>query len=127
MNIANKKQQAIALVVAINILDKWGCSNDVSQLVLGISDPVYSRIKQELLDTITLNREQLERVALVASIHASLRLLFHNPENVYGFMAMENNDEIFKGKSPLDIISTGELVDLQSVQAHVDGMKGGLW
>lgn len=35
----------------------------------------------------------MQRISLVLNIHSTLRLLFDNPDNVYGFVGMENGND----------------------------------
>jgi len=41
---------------------------------------------------VRLSQDQLTRASYVLNIHAALRTVFENPENLYGFMAMPNNN-----------------------------------
>lgn len=45
----------------------------------------------------SLDDDQLARISLVLNIHASLRTIFDNPDNVYGFPSMNNHNPFFDG------------------------------
>ncbi|WP_425460040.1 antitoxin Xre/MbcA/ParS toxin-binding domain-containing protein [Exilibacterium tricleocarpae] len=57
-------------------------------------------------------------------MHQSLRVIFDNPKNVSGFMAMENHNPYFKGRRPLDIIARGDFASLYEVYKRVDALRG---
>ena len=123
----DKTDSATALRGATAILKAWGCSYTVGQDVLRVSHSIYSKAVTGKLKQVKLDRDQLTRAALVASIHSSLRRIFSNPKNVYGFMGMDNHNPFFNGNSPLSLISDGDFIALSNVHSHIDGMKGAGW
>lgn len=46
-----------------------------------------------------------QRLSLILNIHAKLRLLFSNPNNVYGYMTMVNKNSPFNGRKPIELAS----------------------
>lgn len=77
-------------------------------MILGL-EPVSF---QEYLDnpsSAVLSDDQLKRSSYLANIHHALREVFSNPENVYGFMKMENHNPIFDGRTPLSILKDSDL------------------
>ena len=72
-----------------------------------------------------LSPDLLERISYLLNIHAVLRILFENPENVYGFVRMPNNNPFFNGKTPMEILSTGLMSALYEVFHHLDAIRGG--
>jgi len=121
------EDSATALRGAAAILKKWECSYAAGQNILRVSHSVYSKAVTNKLNRVKLDRDQLTRAALVASIHSALRRLLSNPDNVYGFMSMINHNAYFNGRTPLSLISSGDLINLSNVHAHIDGMKGAGW
>ncbi|MDK1287428.1 hypothetical protein [Pseudoalteromonas umbrosa] len=109
-----------ALSLALNILDKWGCSSKQKEQILAIK---IKQIEAGFVD-IKLSDEQLIRCSHVANIHAILRAKFTNPRNIYGFMSMKNNNPLFKGKSPISHIESGHLNELQACH---ETLKSGLF
>lgn len=114
------------LKTALNILDKWGCSPDQIQAILQISRATYFKYRKDP-GAANLTHDQAERISLLLNIHAALRTIFENPENVYGFMSMKNDNPYFNGKSPLEIISTGSFAALYETFKRIDALRGGLW
>lgn len=109
-----------------NILDKWGCSAAQKQAILGITKSSFHRY-QKNPNTISLSSDQLERLSYLANIHQALRIVFSNPDNVYGFMGMTNNNPYFNGRTPLSIITTGSFGSLYEVFKRIDSMRSGQW
>ena len=75
----------------------------------------------------TVEKNQIERLSYLVNIHGCLRMIFENPKNVYGFMALKNDNPYFNGKSPLEIISTGQFPALYETFRRIDVLRGGLW
>lgn len=124
-----KLSQAAAgtgLKSALRILAKWNATADQVQGVLRISKPAYYKYRQAP-EAASLTADQIERISYLLNIHASLRIIFENPENVYGFMAMPNDNPYFNGRSPLEIISTGNFGALYETYKRIDALRGGLW
>jgi len=112
------------LKAVFNILDKWGCSPEQEWNILGMKKSTYYK-NREAVDKARLSGDQLERISYILNMHAALRVVFDNSENVYGFMSMNNNNPYFNGRAPLDIISTGKFGSLYEVFKRVDALRGG--
>lgn len=66
----------------------------------------------------------MQRISLVLNIHSSLRLIFDNPDNVYGFVGMKNDNEFFNGRSPLGIMAQGDFISLYETFKHIESLRG---
>jgi hypothetical protein len=104
-----------------DILDKWGCSPEQSMLILGLEKTAYDEYLKDM-NKVRLSDEQLQRVNYILNIHAALRVLFENPENLYGFMSMNNHNAFFDGRKPIDIIASGRLEDLTNISNRIDSL-----
>ncbi|QCF25984.1 MbcA/ParS/Xre antitoxin family protein [Hydrocarboniclastica marina] len=122
----SRKLSATGLKVVLNILEKWGCTAEQVQAILRISRPAFYKYRKKPEDA-SLNQDQLERLSYLLNIHGSLRIIFENPDNVYGFMSMPNDNPFFNGKSPLSLISTGSFAALYETFKRIDALRGGLW
>lgn len=109
-----------------NILEKWGCSTNEKQAILGLTKSSYYRY-QKNNESATLSSDQLERISYVANIYQSLKMVFSNPDNIQGFMRMSNENPYFNGKSPLALINSGNFGALYEVFKRIDGMRNGQW
>ncbi|MFT4926400.1 MAG: hypothetical protein ACI8WB_002498 [Phenylobacterium sp.] len=117
---------SVALKVAINILDKWQCKAAQKQAILAVGRSTLYKIQDDP-HSARLSVDQLERVSYILNIHQALRIIFSNPENVYGFMQMANHNPWFNGKSPLALISSGRFSTLYEVFKRIDAMRSGQW
>ena len=121
IQILKKIQQETALRVGSDILERWGCSPSQKRVILGLSKVSFDRY-QKGEEKVLLSNEQLERLSYIANIHQALRMVFSNPENIYGFMSMKNDNPYFNGASPLQLISTGNFGTLYEVFKRIDAM-----
>lgn len=123
---AGGNRELVAVRAAMKILDKWGCSAEQQQNILQLSKATFYRYRDKETKKASLSRDQLTRISYLLNMHSALRIVFSNPDNVYGFMAMENNNAFFNGASPLSIIEYGDFGSLYEVAKRVDVLRGGL-
>ncbi|MDH4762952.1 hypothetical protein QE393_001543 [Pseudomonas sp. SORGH_AS 211] len=124
----SKSQSTIGLRAALNILERWQASSEQSCRILRISRSTYTRASQRDSEwAVSLDADQLQRVSLVLNMHSALRLVFDNPENVYGFVAMANHNEFFNGRSPLEIMAQGDMISLYETFRRIDVLRGAGW
>ncbi|MNY55821.1 hypothetical protein D3C86_1918320 [compost metagenome] len=69
----------------------------------------------------------MQRISFVLNMHAALRLVFDNPENVYGFAAMANHNAFFNGRTPLEIMAQGDMISLYETFRRIDALRGSQW
>ena len=123
-----KDQCVSGLRVAVNILEKWQASSEQACRILRISRSTYTRAKQRDTEwSVGLDSDQMQRISFVLNIHATLRLVFDNPENVYGFPAMANDNDFFNGRTPLEIMSQGDMISLYETFRRIDVLRGSQW
>ncbi len=123
---ARGDRDLIAIRAAMNILEKWGCSTEQQQNILQLSRAALYKYRQKETKTASLTHDQLTRISYLLNMHSALRIVFSNPENVYGFMTMENHNAYFNGATPLSLIEGGEFGNLHEVAKRVDVLRGGL-
>ncbi len=123
-----EKSQApgVGLKTVFTILDRWGCTAEQVQKILQISRPAYYKYRKNPQQA-NLTHDQIERLSYLVNIHGCLRMLFENPKNVYGFMGLKNDNPYFNGKSPLEVISSGQFAALYETFKRIDVLRGGLW
>lgn len=109
----SEKRCMKALSVALKIIKQWGASREQACGILQISCDSYNANKLLPADPqVELAQDHMCRISLVLNIHGALRIIFDNPKNIYGFIGMVNHNEYFDGRTPLDIISKGDLESL---------------
>ncbi|WP_061289952.1 antitoxin Xre-like helix-turn-helix domain-containing protein [Azotobacter vinelandii] len=124
----SKSQCVAGLRAALNILDKWKASCEQACRVLRISRSTYTRARQRDPEwAVSLDADQMQRISIVLNIHAALRLVFDNPENVYGFPSMKNGNEFFNGRTPLDVMAQGDMISLYETFRRIDMLRGAQW
>ncbi len=117
-HIIDESTARIGLKAAMSILDKWQCNTAQVEKLLELK---FADIELESAPELT--RNQLLRISYILNIHARLRIVFSNTDNIYGFMTMINHNAPFNGSTPLDIAMGHD--GLKSVMEHVVSM--GQW
>ncbi|MBD1553503.1 antitoxin Xre-like helix-turn-helix domain-containing protein [Pseudomonas typographi] len=123
-----KGQCVTGLRAALRTLDKWKTSSEQACRILRISRSTYTRAKQSDGEwSVGLDMDQMQRVSFVLNIHAALRTVFDNPDNVYGFPSMANHNDFFNGRKPLDIMAQGDFISLYETFRRIDALRGAQW
>ncbi|WP_259140401.1 antitoxin Xre-like helix-turn-helix domain-containing protein [Pseudomonas putida] len=108
----SKEQCSVGLRVALRIIQKWQASPRQACRILRISQSTLRRVNQGRNVGSRLDRDQQERVGLVLSIHASLRTVFNDQSNVHCFPGLKNDNPFFDGRSPLEVMSHGDIISI---------------
>jgi len=125
---SSKTTAAAGLKAAVAILEKWGATGEQGNAILRVSRSTYARAKRRDPGwEVSLDGDQLTRISLVLNMHAALRVIFDNPENLYGFMSMANHNGYFNGKSPLEVIAQGGILSLYEAFRRIDSLRGAQW
>ncbi len=112
---------SVAFDLGNSLLEKWGCTTAQKLAILGIAKADFTRY-QKNPSLVYLNTEQLQRISYLSNIHQSLKEVFSNPENLYGFMNMKNNNSYFNGRTPLSIIATGKVDSMNEVFKRIESI-----
>lgn len=124
----SKTQSVTGLRAALRILDKWQASSEQACRILRVSRSTYTRARQD--DdawSVSLDMDQMHRISFVLNIHAALRTIFDNPDNVYGFCSLQNHNEFFNGRTPLAIMAQGDIISLYETFRRIDALRGAQW
>jgi hypothetical protein len=119
-------QKTIVLGVVLNVFDKWECSEKEKMALLGVSRSTLHKY-QNSPESARVDQNLLERISYILNMHQSLRVMFENPENVYGFVRKSNHNDLFNGATPMDYMSSGLVADIYKVYNHLDALRGGHW
>lgn len=125
--VTDKSTAAAGLKAAVRILDKWRAKGEQGEAILRVSHTTYARARRGDLAEIKLDADQLARISYLLNIHAALRTLFENPENVYGFVTMANHNPYFNGRTPLEVIGGGDFAALYETFKRIDSLRGAQW
>ncbi|WP_311063939.1 antitoxin Xre-like helix-turn-helix domain-containing protein [Halomonas sp. DWK9] len=118
---------AAGLKTAVRILEKWRASGEQGEAILRVSHSTYARARRGDLEEIKLDSDQLTRISYLLNIHAALRLIFDNPENLYGFVNLVNHNPYFNGRTPLEVMGSGDFAALYETFKRIDSLRGGQW
>ncbi len=118
--------QSTVISTVLRILDKWHCTAAEKQALLGVGRSTLFKYAKTPA-TARLMADTLERCSYILNIHAALRTIFDNPENVYSFVRMPNHNPFFLGRSPLEVICSGRFADLYEAHKRIDALRGAQW
>ncbi|KTC93118.1 MULTISPECIES: MbcA/ParS/Xre antitoxin family protein [Legionella] len=120
----NTDQVHAAFKAVLNILHKWRCSTEEMQTLLGLKRSTLFKYKS-MPEKASISPDLTERLSYLLNIHAALRILFSNPDSVYGWVRKPNYAPFFNGKSAMDIMLQGRVVDLWAVASRLNAERGG--
>jgi len=117
-------RDSIALKAFFGITKKWDLSDDEEQVLLGISQSTLDRWKNGKPIKMKLKPDTLERISYVLGIYKALRILLPNEESANKWIRKPNKAPLFCGKSALDKLLVGRVVDLADVRRYLDAERG---
>lgn len=118
----SKERAAVGMKAFFNLMGLWRLKNEDMITLLGEpSQRTFFNWKAGKVSNVSA--DTMRRIGYLLGIHKALRLLFHNPENVYGWVSRDNED--FGGQSPLRRMIGGDVTDLAHVRRYLDAMRGG--
>ncbi|MCE8044535.1 hypothetical protein HOP60_20940 [Halomonas daqingensis] len=121
MEMLNQDKATTGLKTAVTILGKWGATIEQGTAILRVPPETYARAQRHDPEwQVSLDDDQLTRISYVLNIHAALRVVFDNPDNLYGFMSMANYNEGFDGRSALEVIACGDIGTLRETWLRVN-------
>lgn len=114
---------AVALKAFFNITNKWHLTAEQEQVLLGVRalSTLY-RLKQKKEGLIS--RDMLERISYVLGIYKALRILLANETSANQWIHKANSAPLFNGKSALDKMLVGRVIDLADVRRYLDAERG---
>ncbi|MCC5791067.1 MAG: DUF2384 domain-containing protein [Legionellaceae bacterium] len=118
----NQAQSAFHAV--LRIFKKWGCSVEEQMRLLALKKATFYHY-QHPSTTIKFNPDLVERMSYILNIHAALRVLFSHPDSIYGWVRKPNHAPFYQGKSAMDIMLQGRVVDLWAVASRLNAERGG--
>jgi hypothetical protein len=113
-----------ALIAYFNIAREWQLRDeDARELLGGLSSSSWYEWKKKpdrLLDV-----DRITRISYLIGIYKSLHIL-HGEELANRWVSMPNKNVIFGGRTPLEMMSAGGLLAMQTVRQLLDARRGGL-
>ncbi len=118
-----EKVYATALTAFFNISKRWDLTTEEEQILLG-SPPRSTFFKWKREHKGTLSKDTLERISYIMGIYKALRILLPNEKAAYQWPKKPNKAPIFNGKSALDKMLGGQVIDLADVRRYLDAERG---
>ena len=106
---------------AVNLFERWCVTDEQASVLLDVPVRSYRRWKAGEIGRI--DRDQKARLSNLMGIHKALRIIFQEPQRGYDWVRKAN--DVYGGKSALDIMLGGELTDLMRVRRYLDAERGG--
>lgn len=123
-NPRSREGRAALAGMVMRLFVHWNVSAQDQAALLGLSEGSRTTLaRYRKGDPLADNRDLLDRVGNLLSIHRSLRILFpKNRELVYGWPAAPNG--AFGGKSPVEVIRDEGFLGLLTVRRYLDMQRG---
>src|SRR5579862_6297905 len=117
------KKNAVALKAFFGITHKWELSAEQERILLGVPRATFYRWKHQLDGSLT--SDTLERISYILGIYKALRILLPNENAANKWIHRPNTAPLFCGRSALDKLVKGRVVDLADVRRYLDAERGG--
>ena len=105
----------------LNLFARWEVTDAEAAVLLDTAPRTFSRWKAG--DLGRLGRDQKARLSNLMGIHKALRIIFQEPERIYGWVRKQN--QAFRMRSALDVMLGGELTDIIRIRRYLDAERGG--
>lgn len=119
-----ERLSSAALQAFFNLSARWGLSAAEERILLG-SPPESTFFKWKAQRSARrLGRDALERISYLLGIAKALNLLLPSPRAADEWVKRPNAAPLFHGRSALDRMLGGSLVDLADVRRYLDAQRG---
>ena len=117
---------AKAFPVALEILGKWKCSVNEKMVLLGFTSRSTFNYAAKDPDRFQgYGPDLLERMSYIINIHKSLRILYSLEDSQYGWVRKLNSEPFFAGRSAMEVMMNGRMIDLWQVASRLHAWRGG--
>ena len=113
-----------AMRTFFRIADAWGLTTEEQLKLLGEpSRATFFNWKKS--HNVDLYRDTLERISYIVGIYKALQILLPDPVAADTWVRKPNQAPMFGGKSALQQMLSGNVMDLFLVRQYLDGQRGG--
>src|SRR5690606_20176335 len=112
-----------ALTAFFNITAGWGLAAEEERTLLG-SPPRTTFFKWKAERAARLSADTLERISYTMGIYKALRMLLPSEEAASAWVKKPNTAPICGGKSALERMLAGRVIDLADVRRYLDAERG---
>lgn len=123
VDITSAEAAAAALRTFFRIADAWGLTVAEQVALLGVARTTLYQWKQGKVGP--LDRHVLERLSHLFGIYSALHVLFPVVERADAWLGKPNDAPLFAGRTALERMLGGQVVDLWVVREYLDAQRGG--
>ena len=113
-----------ALRTFFRIAGLWGLSIDEQMTLLGVTAR-STFFKWKKNPNTVLPKDALERISYLLGIYKALQILLPHEQAADAWIRRPNSAPPFGGRSALDRMMSGQVVDLFVVRQYLDAQRGG--
>ena len=114
---------AAALTTFFNITAAWHLGAEEERILLG-APPRSTFFKWKSDRAARLSADTLERISYIMGIYKALRILLPTHETADAWVKKPNTAQGFGGKSALERMLAGRVLDLADVRRYLDAQRG---
>lgn len=114
------QEAAATFRAALNLFRHWQLTDAQAATLLDLPPRTFARWKAG--DVGRMDRDCRARLSNLMGIHKALRVIFSEPARGCAWIRQAN--EVFGGRSALDVMLNGELTDLMRVRRYLDAERG---
>lgn len=118
-----KAISSASLRAFFGIANAWNITSREQSVLLSCAESTLFKWKKN--PNTVLDRDKLERISYILGIYKALQILFPEPDQADSWIKKPNNAPLFNGKSALDRMLGGSLIDLADVRRYLDAERGG--
>jgi hypothetical protein len=119
-----QRVSSAALQSFFNLSERWGLSASQERMLLG-NPPESTFFKWKAAKSARrLGRDVLDRISYLLGIYKALNILLPSPRAADEWVKKPNSAPLFQGRSALDRMLGGGLVDLADVRRFLDAQRG---
>ena len=108
------------------IMDKWGVSGDDARALLAMSHgPFYELKRTAASGAKKIDEDRMLRISCLVGIYKALHIL-HGKKLADEWVQLPNQNRIFAGQSPLQLMVRGGLPAMLTVRRLLDARRGGV-
>ena len=115
-------KNSVALKAFFGITDKWQLTSEQERILLGTTPATFYRWKKEKDGS--LSKDTLERISYILGIYKALRILLPSEKSAVEWIKKPNKAPLFGGRSALDRLLIGRVIDLADVRRYLDAERG---
>ena len=123
LDLDSEELGSTALTAFFNITQRWGLSAEEERTLLG-APPRSTFFKWKSERASKLSADTVERISYVMGIYKALRILLPTAEAAHAWIKKPNAGYAFAGKSALERMLGGRVVDLADVRRYLDAERG---